>query len=340
MGYSMVVSGILAWLQEWSVVISGLGSIALTLGLVILYWKQHGLLRRELNREVRHQHTEVLRERIRAWHGDLEEIGQSDEPILQDPTHLPNVQGASVKSAPGVIQVVGEETEFRVVPAVIEDDLYLQDLLNNHAPELKALKETIEDKYRYFENTREKFLQGYTAGERIENEEYLIEPREHLANWAFEQAVLLNREYHRDRDKERLKSIAESALDDASYFNQDENIWFYSPEPKDGAPATYTVTPITHGVEDYREIEDEVIEELKALHIERIDEIEDLDVYHHAIEAAEILDSLVFEIEELRAKLVEYEGHPLYQGNCQYLKDASVSNSITGRLVARARKLW
>lgn len=29
-------------------------------------------------------------------------------------------------------------------------------------------------------------------------------------------------------------------------------------------------------------------------------------------------------IEELKAKLVEYEGHPLYMGGCEYLEEATL----------------
>lgn len=43
-----------------------------------------------------------------------------------------------------------------------------------------------------------------------------------------------------------------------------------------------------------------------------------------SVEAAKILDEMQLTIEELRAKLVEYEGHPLYSGDCPYLKEASV----------------
>lgn len=80
-----IVSAIAVWLQEWAAVISGLGSIALTAGLVYLYSRQtsiqedqQDLLRRELNREVRQGHTETLRKRIRAWHGDIDEIGMKE----------------------------------------------------------------------------------------------------------------------------------------------------------------------------------------------------------------------------------------------------------------------
>lgn len=53
------------------------------------------------------------------------------------------------------MNILGEEDEFRVVPEAIEDDQHLHDLLDNHAPELKDFKETIENQYEAFESARD-----------------------------------------------------------------------------------------------------------------------------------------------------------------------------------------
>ena len=52
--------------------------------------------------------------------------------------------------------------------------------------------------------------------------------------------------------------------------------------------------------------------------------INDGVVYTHAVDAAAILDEMAKTITELKAKLVEYEGHPLYTGDCSYLNEATL----------------
>jgi hypothetical protein len=61
-----IINFVFTWLQEWSEVVAGVGSIVLTAGLVYLYSRQtsiqeeqQDLLRRDLNREVRMGHTQI-----------------------------------------------------------------------------------------------------------------------------------------------------------------------------------------------------------------------------------------------------------------------------------------
>jgi len=129
----MTVATILAWLQEWANVLSVFGSVGLTFALAVLYYQQYRLRKWESNQDIRRRHTETLKERIRVWHGDIDEVGAETDPFSGDNTNLPTVKRASVEPAPGEINYIGIEQDFRVVPAKIEDDRYFNDLLQNHA---------------------------------------------------------------------------------------------------------------------------------------------------------------------------------------------------------------
>ena len=71
-------------------------------------------------------------------------------------------------------------------------------------------------------------------------------------------------------------------------------------------------------------LDDEIKEQVLELYYDAIEDIDSEGVYSHAVEAAEILDKMAETIEELKAKLVEYEGHPLYMGDCEYLEEATL----------------
>lgn len=310
----------LTWLQEWQAVISGLGSLVLSFFLVGLYWKQHGLLKRELNREVRKNHTETLRKRIRAWHGDLDEVGTSTDKLYgSDSTKLPDIGGASVTPAPPATGDVTFDPEFRVVPERIENDKYLYDLLENHAPDLKNLKQTIEEQYEDFVAARKAFSDEFSVPEPIEADEYTTEPLDRFPLWAFEQAVI----YHRERrDLDEMRIITREQLDGTDSARSNPGLAFY--KPVHHGRATYQVDIESDDLRDLEEFEDEVTRQVTDIHLEVINDIGEEGVYRHAVEAGEILDEMEESIEKLRSTLVEYEGHPLYTGDCQYIQEASV----------------
>lgn len=112
-----------------------------------------------MNWEVRQGHTETLRNRVRAWHGDIDETGIPEGgDRFTDETNLPKVRGASVEPSPPIVEFVGEEPAFRVVPEVLEDDRYLQYLLENHADDLREQKVKIERQYGTFDSAKKAFL--------------------------------------------------------------------------------------------------------------------------------------------------------------------------------------
>lgn len=326
-----LIIGILSWLQGWSAVISSIGSLILTSFLVILYYRQNSiqedqqdLLRRELNREVRQGHSETLKKRIRAWHGDMDEVSVPETGWFSDETNLPKVQAATVDPAPPILHVAGQDPEFRVVPEAIEDDRYLQDLLDNHASDLYKLKEEIESQYSDFVEAKEAFVTGYPEATAIETDSYAIRPRSEFAKWVFERAVMLNRAQV-GREKEKLKHVAESRIRGRNSANSEKAMKFYSPTGIDGAgPSTYEIEMASGNFEELAGQEDEILEKIVEIHWTAIDNIGDDDLYDHTVEGADILDAMAGNVEELKAKLVEHEGHPIYLEDCEYLEEVTI----------------
>jgi len=318
-----MINDLWSWVLTWDTAIGAFGSIGVSALLVGLYWKQHDLLKHELNREMRINHTETLKKRIRAWHGDIDEIGVSSKPPMEETSNnLPTVNSASVDPAPAVMSLIGREDEFRVVPETLEDDQYLQDLLNNHATELKELKQSIESQHEAFEYARNSFLNEFPEGKSIEATHYTLQPMNFLSEWVFKRAVKLHRNQV-DTSKDREKDIAETRLRGTNSADPEKAAIRYSPI-RDGGTSTYEAVFASGDLEDHQDLEEEFLDNLIELHFEVIDDIDDSGVYEHAVEAAEILDGMNIKIEELRAKLVEYEGHPLFTGDCPYLDEASV----------------
>jgi len=320
----MAIESVFNWLQEWAQVIAGLGSVLLTGGLVYLYWQQQNLLKRELNRDVRHRHTETLRKRIRAWHGDIDELGVSDDAgFFSDETNLPRVRGSSVDPAAPLIDVVGRDTEFRVVPEAIEDDRYLRDLLENHGSELRELKEEIEELYRDFESEKRDFRDEFSGGRVVDTEGYTLEPTQYFDEWVFQKAVILNREHLRT-DKNKLRSIAEDSIDEARPSSDTATLSFTADARGNTTVYTYEAELKSDNLDYLDQYHDEIEEEVLEIYYDAIDAIGEDGVYRHAAEAGQILDEMAEKIEELKAKLVEYEGHPLYMGDCPYLDEATL----------------
>lgn len=311
-----------SWLQTWDTAIGAIGSVVLSLMLVVLYAKQHGLLKRELNREVRRKHTETLKRRIREWHGDMDNVGLSDDPAeqIRNGSNLPVVKSPSVEPAPAEISFVGEEDDFRVIPETIEDDRYLQDLLENHAPDLRELKETIEDMNGEFVAAREAFVDECPEGETIDADGYYLRPMEYYPEWVFQRAVRIHRSLY-ETDRAREKGIAERRIQGANSADPERAVIWYSPV-SDGGRSTYEAEFDSGDLEETDRFEDEIEDELARIHHEAIDDVRSDGVYRHAVEAAKTLDEMQRAVEDLRAKLVEHEGHPLYTEDCPHIQEA------------------
>ncbi|WP_254810715.1 hypothetical protein [Natronosalvus amylolyticus] len=319
----MDIEALLIWLREWGPLLSAIGSFTLTGALVYLYYQQHSLLRYDLNREHRRQHSETLRKRIREWHGNIDPIIDEDATFLPEEDNLPRVGTTSVESAKEQAYVFGEDSTFRVVPYSLENDRYLEDLLENHAPELRELKADLESLHADFLDCRETFCDTFEPGPSHEAEAYVLEPTEKYSRWVFDSALRLHRE-DSTSSKDRLKDIATDAVENQRIGANQEKQFYSADSRGDTSYYTYEATIKSGDYEDFAEFDDELEERVLDFYIEAIDDIGDTGGYEPTVEAANILDEMEIKVKQLRTELVEYEGRPLYMGSCEHLERMSV----------------
>lgn len=206
--------------------------------------------------------------------------------------NLPKVTGIDVEPAPPIVETVGDEPEFRVVLEVLEDDRYLRDLLENHADDLRELKEAIEQQYAEFDEVRQAFLEGYPDGHSIETDVYTLQPKRAFPEWVFERAVLLNRK-HRGRGKQKMKDVAESRLTGTNSADPTSGKKYFSASGiDDRGPAAYEVVAASGEYDDLEENEDEINSRVVEIHRDAIDEIGDGELYDYPVKAAEVLDEM------------------------------------------------
>ncbi|WP_276258996.1 hypothetical protein [Haloglomus litoreum] len=255
----------------------------------------------------------------------MDEIGVEEGGAwFTDETNLPKVTGADIEPAPPLVEVVSQEVEFRVVPEALEGDRYLQDLLENHADDLRELKEEIEQQYEKFDSAREAFYEEYPDGPTIKADDCTLRPRRAFTEWVFERAVLLNR-MQRDRDKQKMKDIVEERLKGTNSADPNSGEKYYSASGiEDRGPATYEASAVSGNYDDIEENEEKIDTRLIEIHWEAIDDIGDGELYEYAVEAATILDEMTETVEELKAKLVEHEGNPVYQEDCKYVDEVTL----------------
>lgn len=304
-------------------------SALLTTSLVILYSKQtqtlesqRDLLTQELNREARQQHTETLRERVRVWHGAPEKTA-TDDTFRSTSTNLPSVGYSSFKSAPtgGVDRIGSDDDDFKVVPYQLDGDRYLQDLLNNHAKELDDKKEQIEKLHEKFESARDSFKSEFDAAITQQKEEYALEPAEYFTQWLFEHLVGIRRGKHADFDEMRAHVITQIADDTIGSDMDNNRLWIMAKIGKDSR-AVYKVVGQSENWDGEKDRRHELQNEGKQVVESVINEVESEFPYETVEEAASVLDEGEEAIDELRQLLVEYDGRPIFTGDCQYLEEA------------------
>jgi len=326
-GIGWLIGGI-AGMEFAGVVTSGV----LTAALVGLYFQQTTLLEdqidlraQELNREIRQNHTETLRKRIYAW------LGQEDVPRTIDSIsdifesserRLPNVTAVDVEPPEDSIYTNHSPEDFRVVPFGLEEDSYFTDLMENHAPGLKEKKETIEDRYSKFANLRSQFETGF-EGSSFHRDSFSVEPDVHLSRWVFETIVKVERNRSDEWDEE-LVPVVEGFEDRNNPTRADGEIRFF--QGSMDRRSIYCVIP------DKGTIDEVSDDEARSLAIEALeDTINKIDLeqqpYQDASRAAELLDTLEDDIQDLRMELIEYAGRPIFPGHCKYLEEAAIEGT-------------
>ena len=155
---------------EWFPALNATGSVALTAILATLYFRQskvlesqQELLTAELNRGVREKHTEILRERVQEWHGNIEMELTEEDPLDAPSDNLPSVGRASFKSADPSLSLTDSGEAFTAVPSQLKDDRYFRDLIENHATELRTKARRIEVLQSEFEKEKSEFTEEFDA---------------------------------------------------------------------------------------------------------------------------------------------------------------------------------
>jgi hypothetical protein len=289
---------------------------------------QKTLLNRELNREARQAHTNILRERVKMWRGREEKF--DNEPVdvnraTQESNggNLPEVHYTGVKPAKASNSgwVFGQEDEFCVIPRDLHSDRYFRDFLENHADDVAELVEEINDLYDRFEEKRDGFYDEFPNREPVEFEDMTVEYRDHYSKWVLGQISEIIRG---NSDKERLKEIAESAISsEAPTGIPEENITVY-PGHFIGYEANSFLEVHSHDEDLWDDSREQVEKELIKLLNEEIDRISETAEFELGFEAAKILVEIKSKIEELDRTLIEYEGKPIYSGECEYLEEVLV----------------
>jgi len=315
--------------SEWFSLLNVAVSAALSAALVLLYFRQSTilqsqkeLLEAEINRGVRKQHTETLRERVRKWHGNPDrEV--SDNPLDQPEKNLPTVGAVSFSSAPSRNEMVFDPgaVEFRVIPGELENDRYLRDLLENHAPDLKQQSEQIDELQNRFKQCRKEFDKNFEYGAISQCGQFHLEPADYLSIWFFEHLIRLERGFVDNFDELQDRMIGD--LGGTNPHPDEPIVWIMASATRKSESAVYGARHDQKDI-DLKESRSELVEEVEALVAEMIRDIQSNHPIDTVVEAARILDEGAEAIDELEQMLIEYDGKPIYQGECEYLAEAEV----------------
>jgi len=331
----LVGSGVYIYLNEsWIIVVELAVSGVLTAALVILYFRQtaildsqKNLLTQELNREARQQHTETLRKRVRIWHGNPDKQ-TSQNPLEGPENNLPAISQSAFQSAPTGFHVLKfeDEIDFQVVPHQLQGDRYLEDLLENHAPDLKDAKSEIEQLYDEFKTLRNEFGESYDGGEVIEKEHYVLTPADYLANWVFNYLVRLRRGYISSIGEVKGRAISDLESAETTVYPDDSRVWVQSSVGGHRYRAIYAADMDSADGGALQDIRGEAKEAVKPVIQQIFERVDEEYPYTLANEAADVLDGAEEATRELERILIEYEGRPIYPGDCKYLREARIES--------------
>lgn len=321
------------WLRDWAEVISGLGSLVLSAGLLYLYFQQTTILEqqrnlriKELNHEVRQNHTETLRKRVRMWHGDPDreqpEIRTGSDIGLDSDLNIPRVTATSIEPAPAEIEVVPRDDTFRVVPAKLEGDRYLQDLLQNHAPDLRESKNSLEELEKEINELRDEFIKEYDEGAIIEHDAYVVEPLPYFSEWLLDQVIRVERGY-RD-DFEEVMEIIEDGIENAAGYARPEEGKVFIPL-RDREQGVFQATATTGDLGSLDEYREQIHERVLEVVEQAFEEIMESPSYTTATTISKRLDDAAKEVKNLENLLVKYEGQQIYPHDCPYIEEASIT---------------
>lgn len=312
---------------EWFPALNATGSVALTAILATLYFRQskvlesqQELLTAELNRGVREKHTEILRERVQEWHGNIEMELTEEDPWDAPSDNLPAVGRASFKSADPSLFLTDAGKEFTAVPSQLKNDRYFRDLIENHATELRTKARRIEILQSEFEKVKTEFIEKFDYAKSVEHDQYKLQPSDYTTEWVFEQLVQIER---RSVDFEEVRDRMVSQISETGTHPEEPALWV-SKSVGGTSRGVYRANFSSDQDIPPREEWEQVENKIKELFASMLDEVESDAPFDEIQLAAELLNDGASAIDDLRHTLVEYNGRLVYPGDCDYLREAEI----------------
>ncbi len=297
----------------------------LTAALVVLYSRQakimdsqSDLLEQEMNREARKQHSETLRKRVEIWHGNPEkEVG--DTPVDTPSNNTPTVGTRSFNSASGSYTPKFEDEPFHVIPKRLRDDRYLEDLLENHAPDLRETAEEISSLQAGFDETRAGFAEEFEIEINREYENFTIHETDDLSGWIFDLLVEQERGIFEDAIGRGISKVEDEKT---SIYREERKVWFQIELRGGGAFSILGAEVKDEVTEDLQDIRTEVAHAGVEIMEDVFSEVENSAPFETVAHGASILDDGREAVNELERTLIEYHGRPIIPGDCKYLEEA------------------
>lgn len=251
------------------------------------------LFRRELELETQRNHAETLQIRTQKWLDNLPEVSETDIPLFTD---------------------VEADDSF-AIPQTLQSDPYFEDLLENHATDLKHHIDAIESKYTDFQEIREDFIESLDMSVMFPDTRKIVVLEENYGIWLFERILLLERT---DNDEDDLQLAVENAFEDESY-EEDDVIYLVGDSMQERQRPIFVYHYQRSTASNRRDSYwNRVWSGIPKYHIRNI---EAYPKYEEAVQAAELLDDLEEEINQLEKDLIEYNEVPRFGGECDLILD-------------------
>ena len=325
--------------KQWLTALNVVTSALLSAALVTLYYRQSSILQSqkdlketEMNLEVRKQHTEALRERVVAWHGNAEPTQVPDSPLLtshvDDDRGLPRVTSTGFTSAPNTAGLIvpSEDKEFNAIPVGLRDDPYLNDFIDNHAGDVKQVTEDVERYQREFDNLRSQFADSLHLDFGSVDESYEIEWTSQFPFWIFSELLILCQKPKEELSNKSARDYIESMTEDVEISSvRYEDNSFTLRHSDDGPPVAF-VKMTERELINVSNINEDVMVYFRSRFQRELEPVVEDWPDQTIARALRELQQGEEAIEELEQKLEEYAGRPIYDGDCKYIDNADVSN--------------
>lgn len=269
-------------------------------------WQTHRqvvLFKRQMDREAKRHHTEILRLRVNDWLENLPTVWRT--------------RAEPPRSFKGVGHPFFEEGKtFWTAPFSLQGDPYFEDLLDNHAERLASLKEAIETDYSEFQRLRNEFYEDYDNLDHLESLPFKIEVFDDFPLWAFESGILMERNFENlDERKENVVTAIENdkmaPLPPEKWYSGGLHNWDDSHILK-----AHIASSDERGKP---QVDNDSHEQVIQAILDTLDDLPESAEYSLIEMAADTLDRVAENVSELERELSEYKGMEVYPGDCKYL---------------------